>query len=78
MELCKMINQNQRRQIKSQINKRKQRTRIVKRKQLQTQSGLVQLSTLNMKGLNIKITSHCLIGWIKTNAVMFNRNSFNV
>ena len=25
-----------------------------------------------MKGLNIKITSHCLIGWIKTNAIMFN------
>ena len=35
MELCKMISQNQRRHIKSQ-NKRKQRTRIVNRKQLQT------------------------------------------
>ena len=34
MELCKMISQNQRRHIKIQ-NKRKQRTRIVNRKQLQ-------------------------------------------
>lgn len=25
-----------------------------------------------MKGLNIKISSYCLIGWIKTNANMSN------